>query len=363
MKLFKCQNCGQMVYFENSWCESCGRRLGYLPDIGVLSSVVEDGPVWIAAANSAARYRFCANWEAYACNWMVLADGTQTFCTACQHNRKIPDISDPEKHKLWQKLEVAKRRLFYTLIKLRLPMPTEASGDPEPLAFQFLSHAEDAEKPDQPAMTGHDHGLITISLSEADDAVREKTRTQMGEQYRTLLGHFRHEVGHYYWDKLVRDGNKLDSFRALFGDEREDYAEALERHYAKGGSDAASWQNGYVSFYATSHPWEDWAETWAHYLHIVDTLEMAGAFGIQVSPEVADDPDLEAAIDFDPHNVRDVDVLIQAWLPLAFAVNSLNRSMGQPDLYPFVLAPRAIEKMRYIHDLVHGNMRVNPVHS
>ena len=359
MKLFKCQNCGQMVYFENSWCESCGRRLGYLPDIGVLSSVVEDGAYWIAEANVQARYRFCTNWEAYACNWMVPADGVQTFCTACQHNRKIPDISDPEKHRLWQKLEVAKRRLFYTLIKLRLPMPTEESGDPEPLAFQFLAHPEEPGESGGQVMTGHDYGLITISLSEADDAERERARTRMGETYRTLLGHFRHEVGHYYWDKLVRDGGRLDSFRALFGDEREDYGQALKRHYAKGNDGAGDWQGGYVSFYATSHPWEDWAETWAHYLHIVDTLEMAGAFGIRVKPGVAQGPDLEAAIDFDPHAVRGIDTLIQAWLPLAFAVNSLNRSMGQPDLYPFVLAPRAIEKMGYVHDLVHG---FDPVH-
>jgi len=358
MKLFKCQNCGQMLYFENGWCESCGHRLGYLPDIGVLSFVIEEGPSWIAAANPDFRYRFCANWEAYACNWMVPANGTQAFCVACQHNRKIPDISEPENHRLWQKLEMAKRRLFYSLIKLRLPMPTEASGDSEPLAFQFLGESDDGAK-SGPVMTGHDNGVITISLAEADDAVREKTRTQMGERYRTLLGHFRHEIGHYYWDKLVRDGGMLDSFRALFGDEREDYQKALERHYAKECDDGTVWQQGFVSFYATSHPWEDWAETWAHYLHIVDTLEMAAAFGIKVEPEVADDPELKAEIDFDPHRVRNLSTLIEAWLPLAYAVNSLNRSMGQPDLYPFVLAPRAIEKLGYVHDLIHG---LDPVH-
>lgn len=360
MKLFKCQNCGQMLYFENGWCESCGRRLGYLPDIGLLSAVVEDGSSWIAAAHPDLPYRFCSNWEANACNWMVPANGAQAFCTACQHNRTIPDISDPENHRLWQKLEIAKRRLFYSLIKLRLPMPTEASGDSEPLAFQFLAQPDD---PDQdaaePVMTGHDNGVITISLAEADDAERERARTQMGEPYRTLLGHFRHEVGHFYWDKLVRDGGMLDSFRALFGDEREDYQQALERHYAKGPNNS-SWQQGFVSSYATSHPWEDWAETWAHYLHIVDTLEMAAAFGIKVSPEITDDPDLEADIDFDPHRVHGIDTLVEAWLPLAYAVNSLNRSMGQPDLYPFVLAPRAIEKLAYVHDLIHG---FDPVHS
>ena len=355
MKLFKCQNCGQMLYFENSSCESCGRRVGYLSDIGTLSSVVEDGSNWIAAANTATPYRFCANWEAYACNWMVRADGASPFCVACEHNRTIPDISDPEKHRLWQKLELAKRRLFYSLIKLDLPMPTEASGDPEPLAFQFLAEPESPDaKPEDKVMTGHDNGVITIALAEADDAVREKVRMRLGEAYRTLLGHFRHEVGHYYWDKLVRDGGHLDSCRALFGDDREDYQEAIKRHYAKEDDGTQSWQQGFVSSYATMHPWEDWAETWAHYLHIVDTLEMAAAFGIKVRPNVSDDPELEAAIDFDPHQARDVQTLIDAWLPLAYAVNSLNRSMGQPDLYPFVLAPRAIEKLGYVHKLIHG---------
>ncbi len=359
MKLFKCQTCGQMLYFENSWCESCGRRLGYLPDIGILSGVEEDGANWIADASPDFRYRFCSNWEAYACNWMVPADGSQSFCIACQHNSKIPDISDPENHHLWQKLEVAKRRLFYTLIKLRLPMPTEGSGDSEPLAFKFLAHSDDPDpEAGDKVVTGHDNGVITIDLAEADDALREKTRTDMGEPYRTLLGHFRHEVGHYYWDKLVRDDGLLESFRALFGDEREDYQKAIERHYAKGPHNC-SWQQGFVSSYATMHPWEDWAETWAHYLHIVDTLEMAAAFGITVRPEVSDDPDLETAIDFDPHRVRDIATLIDAWLPLAYAVNSLNRSMGQPDLYPFVLAPQAIKKLGYVHDLIHG---FDPIH-
>jgi hypothetical protein len=337
-----------MLYFENSWCESCSRRLGYLPDIGLLSSVEEDGVFWIAAANPDFPYRFCANWEAYACNWMVPARGSQAFCPACRHNRQIPDISEPENHRLWQKLEVAKRRLFYSLIKLRLPLPTEGSGDPEPLVFQFLTDS------DGPVITGHDNGVITISLAEANDAERERTRALMGERYRTLLGHFRHEVGHYYWDKLVRDGGMVESFRALFGDEREDYQEALDRHYAEGPDNDCAWQQGFVSSYATSHPWEDWAETWAHYLHIVDTLEMAAAFGIKVRPDVSDDPDLEIEIDFDPHHVRHLSTLIEAWLPLSYAVNSLNRSMGQPDLYPFVLAPRAIEKLGYIHDLIHG---------
>ncbi len=278
---------------------------------------------------------------------MVDAEAGERYCRACRHNRTIPDISVPENHRDWQKIEEAKRRLFYSLIKLGLPLPTPDSGDPEPLVFEFL-----ADPPTGPrVLTGHDNGTITISLAEADDAAREAARERMGELYRTLLGHFRHEVGHFYWDRLVRDGGDLEAFREVFGDERADYGQALERHYQQGAPEG--WQQGFVSSYATMHPWEDWAETWAHYLHIVDTLEMAGAFGISIDPEIADDPALETEIAFDPHRVRSVKTLIRAWLPLTYAVNCLNRSMGQADLYPFVIPQPVIEKMAYIHDLVH----------
>jgi len=349
MQLFKCQTCGQVLYFENTTCEKCGHRLGYLPDIGTLSAVEPEKEQWIALASPKRRYRFCRNWEQRACNWMVDAAQGEPYCFACQHNRTIPDLSDPERHAAWQKMEEAKRRLFYSILKLGLPAPVPASGDPEPLVFDFLDDPPEGHA--QRVMTGHDNGVITISLKEADDAVREASRTAMGEPYRTLLGHFRHEVGHYYWDKLVRDGGNLDSFRALFGNEEADYGAALDRHYREGAP--ADWQGAFVSAYATMHPWEDWAETWAHYMHIVDTLEMASAFGIRISPDVSDDPRLETKVAFDPHRVRRVKTLIEAWLPLTYAVNCLNRSMGQPDLYPFVIPPRVVEKMGYIHKLIH----------
>jgi hypothetical protein len=347
MQLFKCQSCGQVLYFENTTCEKCGHRLGYLAAIGRLSAVEPDGPAWIALAAPTARFRFCANWEHSACNWMVDAESGDPYCRSCRHNRTIPDISTPENHRNWQKIEEAKRRLFYTLIKLRLPLPAPTSGDPEPLVFDFLADVPSGPK----VMTGHDNGVITLSLREADDSIREAARASMGELYRTLLGHFRHEVGHYYWDRLVRDAGEIGSFRAVFGDEREDYGEALSRHYRQGPP--AGWQASFVSSYATMHPWEDWAETFAHYLHIVDTLEMAGAFGISIDPEIADDASLETDISFDPHRVQNIGTLVEAWLPLTYAVNSLNRSMGQPDLYPFVIPPPVVEKMSYVLDLVH----------
>jgi hypothetical protein len=199
-------------------------------------------------------------------------------------------------------------------------------------------------------MTGHENGIITIALAEADEIERGRRRLAMGEPYRTLLGHFRHEIGHHYWDLLVRDGNDLPAFRALFGDDSEDYEAALQRHYSEGPP--ADWQEHYVSAYASVHPWEDFAETWAHYLHIVDTLEMAGNFGIQVRPAVGASEGLSAQIDFDPYTADNFKQIVDAWLPFVFAMNSVSRAIGARDMYPFVLAPPVIEKLSFIHGLV-----------
>ena len=258
----------------------------------------------------------------------------------------IPDLSLVENVANWRKIEVAKHRLFYTLLKLRLPLTTR-NEDAGGLAFDFLpvSLANGT-----PVMTGHVGGLITINLAEADDSERERQRRQMGEPYRTLLGHFRHEVAHYYWDKLVKGSPSLSEFRELFGDERQDYAAALKRHYAEGAP--ANWSERFVTSYASVHPWEDFAESWAHYFHMVDTLETANAFGLRVRPKVSRGPDLATAVDFDPH-VATMDRIIDSWLPLTFAVNSINRSMGIPDLYPFVLAPAVMIKLSFIHKLIH----------
>jgi hypothetical protein len=203
-------------------------------------------------------------------------------------------------------------------------------------------------------VTGHDNGLITINLAEADDAERERQRGSMGEPYRTLLGHFRHEIAHYYWDLLVFRAPNIDEFRAVFGDERRDYAAALQQHYANGAP--ADWPENFVTAYASSHPWEDFAETWAHYFHMVDTLETANAFGLMVRPKLTRPDRLSTAINFDPHEA-DMDRLIDAWLPLTFAANSLNRSMGLPDLYPFVLTPAVIVKLAFVHERIHRHIR------
>jgi len=356
MKLFECQNCGQPLYFENMSCESCGLRLGYLPERGTVSAVKEADGLWQALAEPEKRYRLCANAEHEVCNWLVPFDQDETFCTACRHNRTIPDLSGPENLAHWRKLETAKRRLFYTLLRLRLPLTTRPD-DPNGLAFDFLSTPVGAAE-GEPILTGHAPGVITLTIAEADAPARERQRKSMGEPYRTLLGHFRHEIAHYYWDHLVADKPALAEFRRLFGDEREDYVAALQRHYANGP--APDWPELYVTAYASAHPWEDFAETWAHYFHMVDTLETAAAFGLRLRPKV--EADLTAVIDFDPH-VAEMDRIIDAWLPLTFAVNSINRSMGQPDLYPFVPAAAVIWKLAFIHDQIHGVHSHRPLDS
>jgi hypothetical protein len=347
MKLFRCQNCEQLVFFENTSCERCGHALGFLPGPLILSSLVPVAGAWHAAADDG-MYRFCANAEHKACNWLVPAPDDESYCRACRHNATIPDLSVGCNLANWRELEMAKHRLIYSLLRLRLPLATRRQDSEHGLAFEFLADppADDAPK----VITGHDSGLITISVSEAEPAKREALRQQMGETYRTLLGHFRHEIGHYYWDLLIRDGEKLDAFRAAFGDERGDYGAALNEYYTSGPP--TDWHREFVSAYAASHPWEDFAESWAHYLHIVDALETAGTFGLRVRPRSGSARGLQTEVDFDPYTGRDAATLVDAWLPVTFAVNSLNRSMGQPDLYPFVLPPPAIAKLQFIHDLV-----------
>jgi hypothetical protein len=360
MKLFECQNCGHPLYFENTRCESCGLRLGYLPARGMVTALkpqTERKPndevkpqeeVWHALATPPnGGYRYCANVEYEVCNWLIRSENPEHYCAACRHNRTIPDLSVPENLTHWRMIEVAKHRLFYTLLKLRLPLATKAE-DPDGLAFDFIA-ASTVPSASPPVITGHASGLITINLAEADDSERERQRRQMGEPYRTLLGHFRHEIAHYYWNRLIAESDRLQEFRDIFGDERKDYAGALQRHYANGPP--ADWPTHFVTAYASAHPWEDFAETWAHYFHMVDTLETAGAFGLSMRPRVSKGADLATKIDFDAH-IAEMDRIIEAWLPLTYAVNSINRSMGLPDLYPFVLAPSVIVKLTFVHDRI-----------
>jgi len=348
MRLFKCAVCSQLLYFENTRCESCELALGYLPGHETVTALKPYGEVWHALADRRRAYRYCANAMHNVCNWLVPAESPEQFCATCRHNRVIPDLSQPRHLEQWRLIEIAKHRLFYTLLRLRLPVRTRVE-DPDGLAFDFLADTAAPSLSALRVMTGHANGVITINLAEADDAERERRRRQMQEPYRTLLGHFRHEIAHYYWDRLVAGSTKLDEFRQIFGDERTDYGATLQRYYASGAP--ADWAQHFVSAYATAHPWEDFAETWAHYFHMVDTLETAGSFGLVVEPKAS--KGLTAHTNFNAHGAE-MAQLLDAWIPLTFAANSMNRSMGLPDLYPFVLSPPAIAKLTFVHACIHA---------
>ena len=355
MNLFDCQVCGQTLYFENTRCEGCGHRLGYVPEDRKLRAVVpvgtEPAAVWQVTGDATRAFAFCDNARHDVCNWLLTPGEGDGFCLACRHNNTIPNLSKPGNLDLWRLMEAAKHRLFYTLIELKLPIVSREEDPERGLIFEFRSDPTTGPK----VMTGHSKGRITIAIAEADDAERERRRKALREPYRTLLGHFRHEVAHYYWDRFVKDAPALGPCRATFGDERASYKEALKRHYREGPP--ADWRARFVSAYATMHPWEDFAETFAHYLHIVDTLDTAAAFGVAIRPrDVAQAEALAVAVDFRPEQAESVVPLVQAWLPLTFAFNSLNRSMGLGDLYPFVLNPAVVAKLGFIHDLVRGRV-------
>lgn len=343
MKLFKCPACGNIVHFESRACAACLSRLGYLPE-------AENMLAW--NVNGAPPRPLCLNAQHDACNW--IAGVGRQFCCACRHNGIVPDLGDDKQLKGWQEMEVAKHRLFYSLLRWNLPLKTRGDDPDHGLIFHFLA---DDPSSSVKVMTGHDNGVITIALAEADTIERERRRLEMGEPYRTLLGHFRHEVGHHYWDILVRDTGNLQACRAVFGDERRDYSETLRAHYEHGAP--GDWQLSYVSAYATTHPWEDFAETWAHYLHIVDTLEMASEFGMEVKPALDRLGGLSAAANFDPYSAADFHRIANAWLPFVLAMNSLCRAMGVNDLYPFVLRPKVLQKLGFIHGLVHQAASAN----
>ncbi|MDH4415550.1 MAG: putative zinc-binding metallopeptidase [Rhizobium sp.] len=351
MRLFSCSNCSNVVHFENDGCVTCGSwlafRSGSLDMVALDASgthVLDHGKV------GGESVRPCANAALGGCNWLV-DDGDDTgFCVACQHNVIIPDLSVLENLQNWQRIELAKRGMMYSLLRFRLPLVTRKEDPQRGLGFEFLAD-DPAVGGDALVLTGHSEGLITLNIAEGSDAEREARRVALGEPFRTLLGHFRHEVAHYYWNVLVRDRNAFDACRSVFGDERANYSEALKRHYAEGPP--PGWENNYISAYAASHPWEDFAETFAHYFHIVDALDTADAFGLRTHPDVeADVPTIELTRTFDSYSMGSAGALIRAWVPLTLAINSINRSMGQPDLYPFVLSEPVIAKLYYIHDLI-----------
>jgi hypothetical protein len=331
VRAFTCNRCGQLVFFENSLCLRCATPLGFVPSALELVAMTRE-------TVAAGALRRCANATVAGCNWMLEAGDSARLCRSCRLTRTRPGDSDAEGLAAFARAEAAKRRLLFGLFDLGLGV------DEGGLAFDLLASRS------APVLTGHDNGVITIDLAESDDARREERRAELGEPYRTMLGHFRHEIGHYYWPLLIEGTGELERWRSLFGDERLDYEEALQRHYKAGP--LPDWGDRHVSAYAAAHPWEDWAETFAHYLHIRDTLQTAAAFGLVVTgPRPPGDYSVLDAPGRDPSE-KSIDAVIRDWLPLTYALNAVNRSMGRDDLYPFTLASTVIDKLAFVHDRV-----------
>jgi hypothetical protein len=357
MKLFKCDHCGQPVYFENTFCVQCNASLGFDPQrMDMIALQPARDNIYTVFDNkenaTATQYKYCVNKQHNVCNWLLPHDNQTEFCIACGLNNIIPDLSQPDHWEKWARIEVAKHRLVYSLLRFKLPVVSKTKDEAKGIAFDFV--ADENKKGSKRILTGHDHGLITLNIAEADDVLREMARNQMDEVYRTLLGHFRHEIGHYYWEQLIKNSNRLQPFRQLFGDETTDYTEALKQHYSKAATE--EWKESFISAYASSHPWEDWAETWAHYIHIVDTMETAYSFGMTLKPRSADaDNDMSARLNIDPYTAKSIEDIIERWIPLSFVMNSLNRAMGMKDSYPFVINEAVKQKLNFIHETIREN--------
>ena len=332
MKRFKC-DCGTAVFFGATSCLHCGGKLGFDPARLDIVRVAENkNKVWTDLGGT--RFRRCSNGIVYGnCSWLIPEHEPDVFCVSCRLNRTIPNLKDPENVRLWSRIEEAKQRLVYSLLALGLPVNSKVRGWPLGLAFDFVedqrSNPDVAEKF---VLTGHEDGVITLNIHEADDVVRVRVRESMNERYRTVLGHSRHESGHYYFEHLVAVGPALTEFRVLFGDERQDYGAALERAYNDGPPE--DWHERYITAYAASHPHEDWAETWAHYLHITDGLETAVAFGLCKPVE------------------NDIHTVLLAWSEFSIALNEMMRGLGLPDAYPFVISPLAADKLRLVDRII-----------
>ncbi|HBF31212.1 putative zinc-binding metallopeptidase [Rhizobium sp.] len=330
MKLFHCSACANPVHFENFACVNCNAHLAYEPSSADIVSYGDVPP---------AGFNVCANADQAGCNWLV-SDADQTgYCFACRLSSVVPDLSDLANLEHWRRLEAAKRYFLYGVLFLGLPVISRAQDPQHGLTFELL--ADWSADPGDSIMTGHYKGLITIDIAEANNPEREARRDALHEPMRTLVGHYRHESGHYYWNVLVERRNLTNQARAVFGDDGQDYQQALKTYYANGP--IPNWQEQFISAYASCHPQEDFAESWAHYLHISDSLETAQCYGITNTPVSKDQL----------HGINSFDSMINAWVPLTVSVNALNRAMGQPDLYPFILSKPVVDKLRFIHNLIH----------
>lgn len=341
MRSFGCPQCRAAVSFEALVCPACDAQLGYHAPSARYVVVSGEG-----ARIADAQWALCTN-RGWGCNWLVDPESGQSICQAGKFIRRRPDADDTVALEKLANTSQWMRRLVYQLQHLGLPLDNYRQREGG-LAFDLLSSISRGES----VIIGHANGVITIDLAESLDDRRERLRVRLGEPYRTMLGHLRHEVGHYYENILVEQpgGALLDECRELFGDERASYADEIARHYKYGAP--ANWRESYISEYATMHPWEDFAECFAHYLHITDTMESAGASGMMLSTQRINDyagPAISPRFDY---GAEPFESLLADWDWLQTFFNRINRSMGKGDLYPFEINDVVARKLAFVHKVV-----------
>lgn len=334
MRRFWC-DCGHPLFFESIQCNHCGEDVGYDPVSADMITLRGGSRIGTLFSNGG-DFHYCRNGvEHDVCNWLVRSENAGSLCLACSFNRTIPDLSREENIKRWQHFEQAKKRLFYSLLAHNLPLKNGWQNPGSGLLFDFME-----DQRSNPVLlesfvsTGYLSGIITINALEADDIAREATKNKMNESYRTMLGHLRHESGHYYYSFLTEHADLQQEFANLFGDASVDYQSALEYYYANGPLER--WSDYYISSYASSHPLEDWAECWSHYQHMTDTLETASSYQMLQ----------------DQYQQNDIRSLANLWRSFAVALNELNRSIGLPDAYPFVITQTIERKLAFVGKVV-----------
>lgn len=317
MRIFKCPNCSVSVVFQNLFCIGCGTNLYWDP----------------AAQAFIANVMPCSNRDAIACNWPATGnDGG--FCFACEMTDVIPDTFHEDNLMLWAEAESSKRRALATLGRWGWFTP----NDPGPLpAFHMLS--EEDRYGERNVVMAHNRGLITINVTEANLVERVERGLALGEKLRTMVGHFRHEMAHFLFERLRPVPGFLSGFRDLMGDENADYGAALKAYYRDGPP--ADWNLRFITEYASAHPHEDWAESVTHLLHLTDITDSAVAVGWR-SPMLSD-------LTYDAYADADTERLLEYGTYFSMATNHINRAVGVHDLYPFVLTPGIKDKLAFVH--------------
>ena len=347
MRAFACPVCRGFVPFEALHCPSCAVGVGlHLRSHSMLAvnegTAEVDGQVWVR----------CTQHEPLGCNWLVPTEyeaAARGRCLADSLIRREPDLDDTIAREKLVTTAGALRRLVYQLVDIGLPVDPYWRRDGG-LAFDLLSSYSTGEK----ILIGHANGVITIDLVESLDAYRESLRVRLGEPYRTMLGHFRHEAGHYYQNILVETGpgaqKYLDRCRELFGDERASYSDALDRHYKFGAP--AQWQDTFISEYATMHPWEDFAECFAHYLHITDTLDTTREAGMVLHADRVRFAGPRDIAPLESYCAGPIEHLLFDWRWISLFFNRVNMAMGKNPLYPFDITQPVADKLGFVHAVV-----------